>query len=231
MSSIKKLQKLISTPYSLLLILLVILFIFRPYEPSIFYFGIWKVFLTATLMAAIFNCEHKRKAKKIMMIFAIPSLVITWINLFYEHETLAILFAIFTIWFLLICTSSILYDVVPRSRVGVDTLRGVVCAYFLIAFMFSYIFFLIEYIHPGSFSIHDKIVPVFPYAYYLSEMLYFSFVTLLTIGYGDIVGTSDVGQTAAVIEGIIGQFYIAILVARLVTVYTYALVANKKTLD
>ena len=52
-------------------------------------------------------------------------------------------------------------------------------------------------------------------------MLYFSFITLLTIGYGDIVAIKDVGQTATVIEGIIGQFYVAILVARLVAVYSF----------
>jgi hypothetical protein len=51
-------------------------------------------------------------------------------------------------------------------------------------------------------------------------MLYFSFVTLLTIGYGDIIPVNDIAQTAVVFEGMIGQFYVAILVARLVSLYS-----------
>ncbi len=52
-------------------------------------------------------------------------------------------------------------------------------------------------------------------------MLYFSFVTLLTIGYGDITAVKDTAQTAVIMEGIIGQFYIAILVARIVSIYSF----------
>jgi hypothetical protein len=50
-------------------------------------------------------------------------------------------------------------------------------------------------------------------------MLYFSFVTLLTIGFGDIVAVKDPSQTACVLEGLIGQFYIAILVSKIVAIY------------
>jgi len=87
--------------------------------------------------------------------------------------------------------------------------------------MFSYIYFLIEYIEPASFTIRGNIIPAFPHPYYLAQMLYLSFITLLTIGFGDIVPVRDMGQTAVVLEGIIGQFYIAILVSRLVAVYSF----------
>ncbi len=60
-------------------------------------------------------------------------------------------------------------------------------------------------------------------------MLYLSFITLLTIGFGDIVPIRDMGQTAVVLEGIIGQFYIAILVSRLVGIYSFN--SNKRLLE
>jgi voltage-gated potassium channel len=50
-------------------------------------------------------------------------------------------------------------------------------------------------------------------------MVYFSFITLIAIGYGDITPTGDVGQMFSVMEGLIGQFYLAILVARIVSVF------------
>jgi hypothetical protein len=51
-------------------------------------------------------------------------------------------------------------------------------------------------------------------------VLYFSFVTLCTLGYGDIVPVSPVAQTFSAVEAIIGQLYLAVLVARLVGMHT-----------
>lgn len=215
--------------YNLLLMFLVMIFTFRPYNPSLLYFGIWKIFLTATLMSAIFNCEHTKWVKTTISFLAIPSLILTWLDLFIDSDMIVISFAFFTILFIFVCTTSILYDVVLRARVTLETLRGVICAYFLVAFMFSYIYFLIEYVAPGSFTINSKIIPAFPHPYYLAQMLYLSFITLLTIGFGDIVPVKDMGQTAVVLEGIVGQFYIAILVSRLVAVYSFN--SNKHLLE
>lgn len=214
-------KRFISGNYNLLLIFLVLIFIFRPFAPSLLYLGIWKIFLTGTLMSAIFNCDHTQWVKKAVSYLAVPSLVLTWMDLFFKQEIVVVSFAFFTILFIIVCTASILYDVLIRAKVTIETLRGVICAYFLVAFMFSYIYFLIEYVNPGSMLIGAKVVSVFPHPYYLAQMLYFSFITLLTIGYGDIVAVKDVAQTACVLEGIIGQFYIAILVSRLVAVYSF----------
>ena len=52
-------------------------------------------------------------------------------------------------------------------------------------------------------------------------MMYFSFVTLITIGFGDITPLKDISQTVVILEGIVGQFYVAILVARIVSVYAF----------
>jgi voltage-gated potassium channel Kch len=53
----------------------------------------------------------------------------------------------------------------------------------------------------------------------LNRAVYFSFVTIATLGYGDIVPASDVAGGIAVVEAVIGQFYLVVLVARLVSLY------------
>jgi hypothetical protein len=53
----------------------------------------------------------------------------------------------------------------------------------------------------------------------LSRALYFSFVTIATLGYGDIVPKSEVAQGLAILEAVGGQMYLAVLVARLVSLY------------
>ena len=53
----------------------------------------------------------------------------------------------------------------------------------------------------------------------VEDMFYFSFITLTTIGYGDFSPTSALGQRVAIIQGLIGQFYLAIVMAILVGKY------------
>jgi voltage-gated potassium channel Kch len=68
---------------------------------------------------------------------------------------------------------------------------------------------------PSEFSNQPAILPDGAYAY-------FSFVTIATLGYGDIAPRHPVGQVLASIEAIIGQFYVAIVVARLMSLYAAA---------
>lgn len=215
--------------YNFLLLFLVILFASRPYEQGLIYIAIWKSIFTCSFFSAIFNVKHNRYVKLSAMILAVPTLFFSWTELFNTSEWLFFGNALFTIAFLGICTTSILFDVILHAKVTLETLRGVVCAYFMFAFLFAYIYYLIEYIVPGSFHLIHRDVSFITYSRNLSQMMYFSFVTLLTIGFGDITPILNFGQTAVVIEGIIGQFYIAILVARIVSVYS--LPAQKRMLE
>ena len=214
------LRRFFTANYNILLMLLFLLFVSRPYEYNEIYVGIWKTFLTVTLIVAIFNCNHPQTTKMVISILAIPTLIFSWLAL--AHQTIPVLITtgILTALFMLICACSILYHVVLGARVTIETLRGVICAYFLVAFIFAYIYLLMEYISPNTFLIRGEALPILPQTRFFSEMLYFSFVTLLTVGFGDIVAIKEWGQTVVVIEGIVGQFYIAILVARLVSVYS-----------
>lgn len=206
--------------YNILLILLFLLFVLRPYNYGEIYTGIWKTVLTGALITAIFNCSHRRSVKILISALAIPILLLSWINLLHQTPESFVAVALLTAFFMLICVGSIVYDVLLKARVTLETLRGVICAYFLAAFVFAYLYLLLEYLSPGTILIRGEILPVAPHPRYFSEMLYFSFSTLLTIGYGDIVAAKEWAQTVAVLEGVVGQFYIAILVARIVSVYS-----------
>lgn len=217
----KKLLRFFSGNYTILLIFLFLLFITRPYQYGETYTEIWKTFLTLTLIIAIFNCAHQKIMKIIIFILAFPVLFLSWFNLVFPSGEHYIITAAFTTLYMIICTASIIYDVLLRAKVTLETLRGVICAYFLVSFIFAYIYVFLEFMSPGTFLIDSKVIPIFSHPHYFSDMLYFSFITLLTIGYGDIIAIKEFGRTAVVIEGIIGQFYVAILVARIVSVYSF----------
>jgi|JI9StandDraft_1071089.scaffolds.fasta_scaffold03133_10 voltage-gated potassium channel len=207
--------------YHLLLLWLLALFIFRPFTHQVFYVGGWKLCLSLVILSSIFNIHHTPTVKTIASCLAVPAVILSWLDLAYPGPLFFISNAFVTALFLFICTISILYDVVLRAKVTLETLRGVICAYFMIAFAFAYSYYLVEYIFPNSFHLAGPPASIYDYAHYFSQFLYFSFGTLLAIGYGDITALKSVAQTLAILEGIIGQFYIAILVARIVSVYSF----------
>ncbi|MCP5506559.1 MAG: two pore domain potassium channel family protein [Chlamydiales bacterium] len=207
--------------FSQLLISLILLFIARPYDRGHVYMAVWQIFFVLVFLSAIFNCDHSKKIKIISSCLAIPALICEWINLAYHSKNLELLFILFTTIFIFITTASIIKKVIINARVRMETLRGVVCAYFMVAFGFAFTYVFIALLFPGSFHFEGVVPATMTHSHLLSEMMYFSFVTLLTIGYGDITALHDVAQTLAILEGIIGQFYIAILVSRLVAVYSF----------
>lgn len=214
-------KKLNSGYYTYLLFFLLVIFAFRPSTQGVWYFLIWNLFFALTILSAIYNAKHPRSVKIAAIILAIPVMLVSWSEFVEVSRPFFIFNMMCTILFLGICTASILRDVVLYARVTVETLRGVVCAYFMIAFFFSYVYFLLEYVMPGSFQMSGIAGGLGPGSHNPYVMMYFSFVTLLTIGFGDITPLRDVSQTFVIMEGIIGQFYIAILVARIVSVYAF----------
>lgn len=183
--------------------------------------AVWQIFLFGVFFSAIFNCKHSKKTKIISACFGIPAVVLQWVNLIHPSNFIALVFVFCTVIFIFITTTSIIKQVVINARVRMETLRGVICAYFMVAFGFAFLYFFISLLSPETFFFSNLDVTDVSHSHHLSEMMYFSFVTLLCIGYGDIIAVKDVGQTFAILEGIIGQFYIAILVSRLVAVYSF----------
>ncbi|QVL56769.1 MAG: two pore domain potassium channel family protein [Simkaniaceae bacterium] len=207
--------------FTQLLISLILLFVFRPYDRGGIYMAVWQLFLVIVFLSAIFNCDHSKKIKIVSTCFAVPALIFQWLNLGFHSRTLTLLFLFFSMIFIFIMTASIIKKVVINARVRLETLKGVVCAYFMVAFGFSFAYFFIALLLPHSFHFSNLNPAILSHSHFLSEMMYFSFVTLLCIGYGDVIAIRDIAQTLAILEGIIGQFYIAILVSRLVAVYSF----------
>jgi hypothetical protein len=95
-----------------------------------------------------------------------------------------------------------------------DRLWGAAAAYLMIGVLWSILYQMIDRLGEPAFAIRGASGDM-----QLNDLLYFSFGTLTTSGFGDIVPVTQVAQTAAMVEGIIGQLFMAILIARLVGVY------------
>lgn len=122
--------------------------------------------------------------------------------------------------FLAFVTIAILSHVVRTDRVTHDTIFGGIVVYLLIGFFFQSAFGIVEAFHPGSFLAGDVAVSALPgvdraHGRY-PALVYYSFVTLSTVGFGDITPTWSLPQSLSTAEAVVGQLYLAILVASLV---------------
>jgi hypothetical protein len=97
-----------------------------------------------------------------------------------------------------------------------DRLWGAAATYLMIGVLWSFLYTIIDRADAQAFVIRGANAPL-----ELIDLLYFSFGTLTTTGFGDILPLSAMARTAAMIEGIVGTLFIAILIARLVGVGVY----------
>ncbi|HEY1482978.1 MAG TPA: potassium channel family protein [Candidatus Acidoferrum sp.] len=101
---------------------------------------------------------------------------------------------------------------IGAKQVDAEHLYAALSAYLLAGIYFGLCYWILEEMKPGTFS--------YPGEFSQASAIYFSFVTLATLGYGDITPRADVARSIAIVEGVGGQFFLAILVARLVSLYS-----------
>jgi hypothetical protein len=101
---------------------------------------------------------------------------------------------------------------ITRFRVG-----GAVAAYLLLGLTWAYVYALVEFQAPGSLRFPDSAAPGQNLPRLRADVAYFSFTTLTTLGYGDILPVSPFARSMAVLEALVGQLFVATLIARLVS--------------
>ncbi len=129
--------------------------------------------------------------------------------------------------FLLIAISFTLKQVAMETDISPNRLVGAVCVYLLLGVIWAVAYTMLEMISPGSFG---GFTPL-PGRGWDSEWLYFSFVTMTTLGYGDILPLSATARALAYMQAVFGQLYVAILVAGLVSALISSRQSNKQNDD
>lgn len=112
--------------------------------------------------------------------------------------------------FLAYTTYLVLRAVVGSAQVTPEIVAGALASYVMIGLTWAIAFGVVETRWPGSIHFPGDAAPR------LSDLLYFSYVTLLTIGYGDILPVSPAARTLVVLEGLVGMAFTTVLLAVLV---------------
>jgi len=167
---------------------------------------------------------ESRRQFVVGLALAIPSLAGRWVIMFTANRVVLIVFAFAWVLFLGLAVAFILRLILTSRRITYDTISGAICGYLLFGVMCSFIYGLIEIFYPGSFKEAGLTIALHGTARHVRQemmrFIYFSLVTLSTLGYGDIVPVSPPARALASVESISGQFYIAVLIARLVSLHS-----------
>jgi len=123
----------------------------------------------------------------------------------------------------------ILTSILKKKDIVLDDVYGAICVYLLVGLIFAFLYFSIETYHAGAFNFtfQQAVRPEVQ----LLNLVYFSFITLTTVGYGDIVPLSLLAKSLAYLEAVIGQVYLAVLVARLIAIYVTKLSLSRNRSD
>ena len=111
--------------------------------------------------------------------------------------------------FLFISIAAMINKIFTQTQVTADTIRGGIAVYFLLGILWACLYRLLLYLDPHAIAISN-------YDGKFSTIMYFSFTTLTTLGYGDIVPVAWHARSLTILESTIGQIYMTVLIARLV---------------
>ncbi len=203
---------LLRTNVVLLIALLVLIFL-MPAAP-VEVFRITRILLCLVVVTGLLAAEFSRSLFRILLMFATAVISMIVFSIFFDQsDSLTYLsFSMSTVFFVLI-TIALVTHVARSSHVNSSTLICAVNSYLLIGLSLSMLFILLDLIVPGSFNIASTGEDKF------SIFLYYGFVTLTTLGYGDILPLTPLARSLASFTALFGQLYLVTIMAFLIGTY------------
>jgi hypothetical protein len=200
--------------FSILLGAIVASFALRPFLEGLVKINILTdFFFFAVLLSAINAVSERRRDFVMALMLAVPYLLLKWstyiVTVPLIEDLSRIIAALFTAYVLIF----ILSYIIRQQEITADVIMAAVCGYFFMGLMWAFILFFLESVSPGSFLLAQAQAGDF------WQFVYFSFVTMTTLGYGDVTPLSNAACSLAVLEAAMGQLYLAVTIARLVGIH------------
>jgi hypothetical protein len=163
----------------------------------------------AILTGGVYATRPQPWISNLCAVLALVLVGLSWYFLFSGSSEFTAALIMVTLVFGAFTVSCTLIALVSAPDSDADALAGAAFGYLLLAVVWALLFRALEIWSPGSFTLADD-------SYVYTELLYFSLVTITTLGYGDISPVAPFARIGAGVEATMGTLYIAILVARIV---------------
>ena len=167
--------------------------------------------LSVIFIIAIFAVSSQKIFVFLAVVLALPMLLSLWTRYFLDSNVVFISGRISGILFFLLAIVNFTKFILRAREVKKEIIFAAIAIYLILAIMWSFNYSLLDHLQPGSFDIPESQIRESG-----NIFLYFSFVTITTLGYGDVTPLSDQAIALATLEAIIGQIYLVVVVAWLV---------------
>ncbi len=176
---------------------------------------IFNLLLSFIILTGILAASDERQIIRQLTIVGLILLGLDWVGTLAARQIPAMEFTVYFLYLLFVTavTIAIMLGVIRSQIVNLNIICGAVAAYLMIGLSGGFIAVLIETQLPGSFLLNGEPMPA---RGLVNSLIYFSMVSLSTIGYGDITPEAPIARSVALAIGLIGQIYLTVLVAILI---------------
>ena len=177
--------------------------------------------ISAVLISALYAVNDKKIVFRILAVLLLPMLISIWVLESDYQSALSKLSAILTMAFLCVTLAAVFTHVILAREIDANMIFGSVAVYLLVGIIVALILLYLHNTDPGT--VLGSLSNADPWGGNndnLAVLLYFSMITLTSVGYGDMVPVGPAAKSVAMLTGVFGQLYVAILVAKLVGIYT-----------
>jgi hypothetical protein len=180
--------------------------------------------LTVVLLFAVLAVGNRRSTLIWAVVLVAPAVIAKWLS--HLRVVAPEYWLIPGLLFVMFVIIHLFGFILRAPRVDSEILCAAIAAYLMLALLWSFFYMLVADLIPESFVFStgpasERVMKGF-------TALYFSFVTLCTVGYGDIVPISGMARSLAMMEAAVGVFYVATLISRLVAIYSSQDLTNRK---
>lgn len=202
-----------------LLVALGLLFVFLPFVDEMRGGDlVTSILLSLVLLSAVRAVGRRGRSLILPALLAIVAIAGRWISYFWPDLLSPAAFLIPGLFLLIYVVAHLLGFVLHAPQVDTGVLCASVSAYLLLGVMWAMAYWLVALVTPDAFAFNTTASAKESMQGF--NAFYFSFVTLSTVGYGDITAVSKGARILAALEAMVGLLYVAVLIARLVSVYS-----------
>jgi hypothetical protein len=176
--------------------------------------------ITLVLVSGVLAVSGRRRTLILGMILMLPALIGSWTHQFWPEHASAVFHYIAGLVFLGFLIWEFLRFILRAPRVNSEVICAGISIYLLLGLLWMTAYLLVARGNPDAFTFATG--PAVVHSLHGADAFYFSFATLCTLGYGDIVPVSHAARMLAAMEAITGTLYVAVLISRLVALYSSA---------